>query len=84
MRCVITSFDEFTGKKNDVDYVKLCFLSSTGKAGEIITTREKFGAFMVDPTTTLTKDDLDEIFSKYKSVEIYFDQRGYLDSISSS
>jgi len=80
MRYILTSRDEFNGK-DGTEYVKINYVSENGQAGELVSTREKFGTYEIEPDAVLTKEDLLEIFKLYKTVDISFDRRGYLAKI---
>lgn len=49
---------------------------------EFITAKEQFEALSIPDDVVLSKDDVKELFTEYKSCNVEFDQRGKVVSIS--
>lgn len=81
MKVVVTKKEEFEGKKNGVKYVKLSYIRLTGETGEVFTTEDKFNSFSVDESVFVTPEALKGILGDADTVDVEFDQKGYVVGI---
>jgi len=81
MKVYITKKDEFKGKKNGVEYVKLSFLRASGETGEVFTTKDKFESFNVDEDKFITPEELNDALSDRPTLDVEYDQKGFVVGI---
>jgi len=82
MKVILTSFKEIVSKKGD-EYVKCGAIGENGDAFDVFTTKKVFVEGRVDGSSALSKADLTEIFSKYESVDVNFDNNGRVVNVAS-
>lgn len=81
MKIIITRKDTFTSKEKKVPFVKLSYIDPTGKAGEILTTEEKYNSFGLNASKICTPATLKTLVDQCDLVSAEFDPRGYLTGL---
>jgi len=81
MRILITETAIIEGKDGR-EWGVLKGLLENGKNYEYFASKEEFEALAIPTDAVLSKDDIKEVFSTYKTLSVEFDQRGKLFTIS--
>jgi len=79
MKLVLLSKEEIHSSKNNTDYVKCMAISDKGVAIEIFSEASKLN---IPADTVLSPKEVAELFTTYKSVDVEFDNRGRVLSLS--
>jgi len=82
MKVILFGKEEIKSTKTGEEYVKCSAITERGTGIEIFTSKENFDSFRLPATKILNKDDVAEIFAKYQTADVEFNNRGRLENLS--
>jgi len=82
MKVLLTAKEDITAKDGR-EFVKLSFVTaSNGVTGDVFITKDKYEALNLGVKNFVSAEDLAELVANLPSVDIEFDQRGRMVTVS--
>lgn len=83
MKVYLTNLQPITSKKGD-EYVKYDGLTSEGRSVEVFLAKSQSDEFGLSAKNLVPQKDLVEFLEDYTPVDVYYDQRGRIDTVETN